>query len=142
MRYAGQNCEREIPLQSGPFTEAVAQEMIDRFSRAHDEFYGFSLEGEPVEFVHLRVTAIGPTDLEAKAQAAAARSSESPIAWRPVSFRGRGFLETPVFRRESLGAGTVVAGPAIIEEPDSTIVVHPDDALVVRPDGLLELNVG
>ena len=60
----------------------------------------------------------------------------------PVSFRGRGYLETPVYRRESLGAGFTLTGPAIIEEPDSTTVVHPGDTLIVRPDGLLELQLG
>ena len=32
--------------------------MVARFSRAHHEFYGFSLEGEPVEFVNLRVSVV------------------------------------------------------------------------------------
>jgi N-methylhydantoinase A len=142
IRYAGQNYEREVPLPTGPFDAAVAAEMIARFSRAHDEFYGFALEGEPVEFVHLRVSAIGPIDLGAAWQAPAAQSEPRPVAHRPVSFRGSGYLETPVFRREALPAGFGLEGPAIIEEADATSVVHPGDRLLVRPDGLLELLVG
>ena len=65
-----------------------------------------------------------------------------PIARRPVSFRGLGYVETPVYRRESLGAGLTLTGPAIVEEPDSTTVVHPGDTLIVRPDGLLEVQLG
>jgi N-methylhydantoinase A len=142
MRYAGQNYEREISLPPGPFTAEVAREMVARFSRAHDEFYGFSLEGEPVEFVNLRVSAIGPSDLSAAVQAPSARRSAQPIACRPVSFRGHGYLPTPVYRRESLPAGFMLVGPTIVEEPDATTVVHPGDTLTVRPDGLLELRVG
>ena len=139
MRYAGQNYEREVPLPPSPFTAAVAEQTVDDFGRAHDDFYGFSLKDEPVEFVNLRVSAIGPTDLRTLVQLPTTPEVE-PVAWRPVSFRGRGYLETPVYRRESLGAGFTLAGPAIIEEPDATTVVHPDDTLIVRPDGLLELR--
>ena len=40
-----------------------------------------------------------------------------------------------------LTAGTLLAGPAIIEETDSTTVAHPGDDVLVREDGLLELRV-
>jgi N-methylhydantoinase A/oxoprolinase/acetone carboxylase beta subunit len=142
MRYAGQNYEREVSLPEGAFTAEVAEAMVARFSRAHDEFYGFSLEGEPVEFVNLRVSAIGPADLHTVQQAPAAQTVPAPIAQRPVSFRSQGYLITPVYRRETLPAGFTLAGPAIIEEPDATTVVHPGDTLTVRADGLLELWVG
>jgi N-methylhydantoinase A len=142
MRYAGQNYEREITLPPGPFTAEAAEAMTGRFSRAHDEFYGFSLEGEPVEFVNLRVSAIGVANLDAALQAPEAGGAPEPVSRRPVSFRGLGYLDTPVYRRESMPAGFAIAGPAIIEESDSTTVVHPGDRLLVRPDGLLELRVG
>ena len=101
MRYAGQNYEREVPLPPGPFTAAAADQMVADFGRAHDEFYGFSLEDEPVEFVNLRVSAIGPTDLQTTVPVTGlGRWSRPPGV--PSSFRGRGSLETPVYRRESL----------------------------------------
>ncbi|MEA2512864.1 MAG: N-methylhydantoinase [Thermomicrobiales bacterium] len=142
MRYAGQNYEREVSLPEGPFTAATAGEMVGRFAKAHDEFYGFSLEGEPVEFVNLRIVAIGPSDLSATSTPIAADGTPEPIAKRPVAFRGTGFVPTPIYRRESLPSGFALDGPAIIEEPDSTTVVHPGDTLRVRPDGLMELTVG
>ena len=135
MRYAGQNYEREVPLPPGPFTAEVAEQTVADFGRAHDDFYGFSLKDEPVEFVNLRVSAIGPTDLRTTVQLPATQAAD-PVAWRPVSFRDRSYLETPVYRREVLGAGFTTAGPAIVEEPDATTVVHPGDTLLVRPDGL------
>ncbi len=141
MRYAGQNYEREINLPAGPFTSEAVAEMVGRFSRAHDEFYGFSLEGEPVEFVTLRVSAIGLSELAGVIQAPSGGEIAAPIASRLAAFRGWDYLETPVFRRESLPPGTVLAGPVIIEETDSTTVVHPGDNLLVRQDGLLELRV-
>jgi N-methylhydantoinase A len=141
MRYAGQNYEREVSLPEGPFTAETAEEMVRRFARAHDEFYGFALEGEPVEFVNLRVVAIGPSDLAAAAASTADGGSPGPVAMRPVAFHGAGFVATPIYRRESLPAGFAIAGPAVIEEPDSTTVVHPGDVLRVRSDGLIEVTV-
>jgi N-methylhydantoinase A len=141
MRYAGQNYEREVPLPPGPFTAGVAEQTVANFGRAHDDFYGFSMKDEPVEFVNLRVSAIGPTELQTTVQLPVTPSVE-PVAWRPVSYRGQGYLETPVYRRAALGTRFTVAGPAIIEEPDATTVVYPGDTLLVRPDGLLDLRVG
>jgi N-methylhydantoinase A len=141
MRYAGQNYEREVPLPPGPFTAAVAEQMVASFGRAHDDFYGFSLENEPVEFVNLRVSAIGPNDLQTTVQLPETQEVE-PAASRPVSFHGRSYLDTPVYRRELLGAGFTLSGPAIIEEPDATTVIHPGDTLIVRSDGLLDLRIG
>jgi N-methylhydantoinase A len=141
MRYAGQNYEREISLPAGPFTDESVAEMVARFSKAHDEFYGFSLEGEPVEFVTLRVSAIGPSELGRVIQAAPVGNVAEPVATRLAAFRGWGYLETPVYRRDTLPSGFVLDGPAIIEETDSTTVVHPGDDVLVREDGLLELRV-
>ena len=100
------------------------------------------MAGEPVEFVHLRVSAIGPTKLDAAVQVPQTGSPSTPVVCRPVSFRGHGYVPTPVYRRETLAAGFTLDGPAIVEEPDSTTIVHPGDTLTVRPDGLLELQVG
>ena len=38
---------------------------------------------------------------------------------------GQGFAETPVFMGSDLGPGNAIAGPAIIEESFTTIVVYP-----------------
>jgi N-methylhydantoinase A len=53
-----------------------------------------------------------------------------PINERPVWFTDR-FVTTPVFRRMTLVPGQTIEGPAIIEEPESTLVVRPEFALVV-----------
>src|SRR5712692_36245 len=47
-----------------------------------------------------------------------------PKTRRPVYFRG-GWQDTPIFARDALQAGSVVAGPAVIEATDTTILVNP-----------------
>ena len=41
-------------------------------------------------------------------------------------FEPQGEAETPIYLGADLGSGMIVAGPAIIEEPTTTIVVYPD----------------
>jgi N-methylhydantoinase A len=43
--------------------------------------------------------------------------------------------KTPVFRGTALEPGAFVAGPAIIEEPTTTIVVYPRMSAFVSPSG-------
>jgi len=50
-----------------------------------------------------------------------------------------GWRDTPVYRRERLGAGAVFEGPAIVEQMDSTTVIEPGDR--VRVDALGNLSV-
>ena len=59
---------------------------------------------------------------------------------RPAWFADR-FVETPVYDRYALVAGTNIAGPAIIEEREATTIVAPGDALTVDPTGTLRIRV-
>jgi N-methylhydantoinase A len=126
MRYAGQNYEREVSIPDGPIGRETIGILERRFADQHKEFYGFALEGEPVEAVLIRVAAGEPP-------------GQPPT--RPVAFRGYGYLQTPIYRRETLPAGFAFTGPAIVEEPDSTTVIYPGDTCTVRPDGMLDVEL-
>jgi N-methylhydantoinase A len=56
---------------------------------------------------------------------AAARAPVAPKGTRPVHFRGVGTVRAPVFERTDIRQGDAIAGPAIIEQRDSTTVVPP-----------------
>jgi N-methylhydantoinase A len=55
-------------------------------------------------------------------------------AWFPEA---GGWVDCAVFDRYALGAGATIAGPALIEERESTCVVGPHDRL--RMDARLNL---
>src|SRR5262249_19868331 len=63
--------------------------------------------------------------------------SPARLGSRPVNFRGLDYVETAVYRRELLEPGNVVAGPAVIEAVDTTILVHPGQQ--TRVDGWANL---
>jgi N-methylhydantoinase A len=60
-------------------------------------------------------------------------SQTAPVAHRRVRFDGD-WHDTPVYARLDLPAGHVVPGPAILEQPDTTILVEP--GLLARTDAL------
>jgi len=48
----------------------------------------------------------------------------------------------PVYDRATLGAGATLAGPLIVEEPDTTLVLTPGQSVHVTPSGVLEVRRG
>ena len=63
-------------------------------------------------------------------------------ATRDVYWDGRGFTPTAVHRGEELGPGAEVAGPAIVEMAETTIVVPPGDTGRVDPYGSFVITIG
>jgi N-methylhydantoinase A len=60
---------------------------------------------------------------------------------RPVYFHEKeGFFDCPILDRYALREGNFVAGPAVIEEVDSTTIVHPDYVAEVVAYGVLLLR--
>ena len=61
-----------------------------------------------------------------------------PRTHRPVRFsRATGAVDTPVYRRDTLGVGQVIEGPAIVEERETTAVIRPNWTVTVAADGSL-----
>ncbi|MBQ3078207.1 MAG: hydantoinase/oxoprolinase family protein, partial [Clostridia bacterium] len=56
---------------------------------------------------------------------------------RSVFYAGDGWLETPIYDRARLGAGAVIAGPVVVEEPTTATVVCPGQKLSVDKFGNL-----
>jgi N-methylhydantoinase A len=59
---------------------------------------------------------------------------------RQVFFRG-GWQSTPIYDRDALRAGSLVAGPAVIEATDTTILVNPGHTALMDSSGNLVMDV-
>ncbi len=127
MRYVGQSYELPVPLPDGKVEDALAG-MLRRFHEEHERAYGFAAPAEPVEFVTLRLTAVGGI-AKPKLREIPKREGDVSTARRTVRkvyfAEARGFIDCPSYDRYRLSAGGVVEGPAIVEEMDSTTVIHP-----------------
>ena len=132
LRYVGQFNEVEVALpDAGEVTHGTLRELCDAFHLKHDSLYGYSMPGAAVELINLRITARGRTTKPAQERheqhgaAAAHARLRSRNAW----FDG-GFVETPVYDGLALVNGNRVAGPAIVVQPTTTIVIPPDFMLL------------
>jgi N-methylhydantoinase A len=133
LRYVGQFNEVEVPFEfSGKPDLKALDASVKRFHQQHDSLYGYSMGGAPVELINLRVTARGltpkpkfPRSPKAKIPVARAR-----LGTRPAWFDGK-WVKTPVFDGLELQNGHQVKGPAIVQQPTTTIIVPADFDLKV-----------
>lgn len=128
LRYEGQSYELNTPVPgNGPLTAETVRQVIDTFHKLHYQVYAYGSVDERVEFINLRVTAIGlvPEVELARAGADGGSAVEAVRGGQRVYFFGHGFLETPIFDRARLAAGATLSGPALVEEIASTTVIPP-----------------
>ncbi|GAB3770215.1 N-methylhydantoinase A [Nocardioides ginsengisegetis] len=147
VRYFGQAFEVRVGVPDGPIDAAVLDEVAARFHAEHKALYGYDFAGDAtqqVEWVNLRVSGIGPIQRpEIKRHPVSAGSTTGAATEkgrRQVCFdAAEGYVDTPVLWRPDLGPGTVVTGPAIIEEFGSTVPLHP--GFTARIDEFLNIIV-
>ena len=123
VRYHGQGLSLtvEVDLQEkrGVF-EAIA---VD-FDEMHEKLFTFSLPAEK-ELVNIRAVVLGE---KAKVKAQSVRPvsdiSSAKLGSQSIFVDGN-TLETEIYRRDGLGSGSVISGPAIVTEMDSTTLILP-----------------
>ena len=116
VRYHHQAHELTVPLHGCDLVAAA-----EAFNELYEKLYGIR-QGDPVEFVNYRVRVIGPVSKPDWSTDLVADRPPVPLSYRRAWFDGE-MCDTPVYRRHTLLPGPSIAGPAIIEEPSSTVVV-------------------
>jgi N-methylhydantoinase A len=138
LRYAGQTHELTVGLGDA-YTETTHRELSERLRVEHLAQYGHAPEGpQRVELVSLRVAAFGRMARPEFAPPSDAPAPQ-PVAKRRL-FAGGGWHDAPVYRRSDLGAGASLAGPAIVEQLDTTTVLLPGWTATVDDIGSLLLH--
>jgi N-methylhydantoinase A len=125
LRYAQQGVEITVDFSDGPVDAACIERLVERFHALHERLYTFADREAAVEIVNLRVTATGRMDrIELPRLPAVAPGTPAPPSGRrPADLDGRGIVPIATHRRDDLLAGHVVAGPAIVDQLDSTTLV-------------------
>jgi len=128
MRYVGEQFSVGVPVE-GEGTGWLAA-TTTAFHAMHERLYGFSVPDEPIEVVNVRLRAVGR--LHRGGRDKTARLPGSAPRPEPVGTRLVGFgatkadrREVSVYARASIVPGTRFAGPAIVEQSDSTLLIPP-----------------
>ena len=126
MLYRGQTHTLAVSVEM-PETGLTAETMSAAFDAAYKEAYGRLLDGIAVRVMNYRVIVIGRRprfDMAALAPQDGKAAAECRTGTRRVYVDGA-FHETAIYERLSLAAGETVAGPVILEQPDTTILIDP-----------------
>ena len=114
------------------------------FNRLHEHTYGFANPEFEVEMVNARVFAMGVFERPQLPEIAARSTSDGPLrtkARRRVFFDGA-FVETEIYDVTALRADDEIAGPCVVEDPRSTIVVMPGQRATVDRFRNLTIEAG
>ncbi|WP_145456082.1 hydantoinase B/oxoprolinase family protein [Gimesia panareensis] len=117
MRYLGTDATIQIRCQEG-------LDELTQFEQEHQRLYGYKHTGRGIEVTALRTEIVGQMeepDLPAKEPVT---RTPQPIETTTAHFQGQA-LETSVYLREDLQPGDRLAGPAIICEAISTVIIDP-----------------
>ncbi|WP_206607899.1 hydantoinase/oxoprolinase family protein [Ferruginivarius sediminum] len=125
--YQGQSHVIRLPQRGASFDpETVLADMTAHYQ----ERFGITLPEMVPVLVNIRTTVIGVRkrpDLALFGGGEAKAEVPDASGQRPVYF-GERWYDTKVYRREDMGDGSWIAGPAIVEQLDTTIVIDPGAA--------------
>jgi N-methylhydantoinase A len=142
MRYVGQSYEIEVPVDPAWLVPGVGAPLLAAFHQAHERVYGHADREAPAEIVNLRVQLRAARPRVPLREIPASATPPAPRGTRRIWLDGRP-IEARVFDRAALGRGTRLAGPAIVEQPDTTVLLPGDHVgevdrfgnLIIRREG-------
>ena len=144
-KYPAQIHELTIPIATdGPLNDASIGAMEQTFHALHERMFTYNVEESSVDLFHWRVVAhrkvdAPPTpDMGASGQALeVAHKGQRRIYFGDID----DYRDTDIYDGDRLEAGMAVAGPAVVEQKNTTVVVFPGQQLKVNNFGDFVLDL-
>ncbi|WP_170789214.1 hydantoinase/oxoprolinase family protein [Ruegeria lacuscaerulensis] len=129
MAYVGQTHTVPVPLtvtvSDGKVNPPDSAAIEQAFDAAYNATYGRLLKNGMRRILNLRSAVTGKRPkFELSTLAPSTRGSVEPMATRKVHF-AQNWYDTAIFDRLSLPVGAVIKGPAILTQPDTTVLIEP-----------------
>jgi N-methylhydantoinase A len=123
--YPGQTFDMAVPLAADGrrLTRRGLEATVERFHALHEQLHTYASRDEEPILRSLRLTAVGVSE-KPSLPTIASSSSKPPIKARRQAYFGGKLVPTPIYDGPMMRVGHRVEGPAIIEEPFTTIVLH------------------
>ena len=144
-RYLYQVWEIDVPLPVRRFCNAEDVTALNKaFNTVHERVFAVIDKRNPVECLNWkgRVSVRLPGVAQGSAAPAGGAYAPKPHTTRPAYFDEAGAGQVPIFIGGELKAGASINGPAVIEEPTTTIVVYPGSRATVTAQGNFLLDIG
>ncbi|MEM1428090.1 MAG: hydantoinase/oxoprolinase family protein [Pseudomonadota bacterium] len=122
MRYPGQAFELPIEVPAYNLASLAPARLIDLFNAEHDRLYGFIETDSAVQITTLRLSVVGKVEQIGLPEV---RPGELPQPRAIRRVHHADWRDVPVYDRAAIGRGATVDGPAIVEQPDSTVLILP-----------------
>jgi len=143
MKYKMQIHQLSVPVPSGQLNEADLEQVLVRFEEIYESFYGkgSAYREAGIEIGLFKSNAVGQM-IKPKVPEHSAAPEDHIIGSREIFWLDRReTVETPIFLGNKLGAGYVITGPAVVEYPETTVVVHPFAKGTVDATGSLVIDL-
>jgi N-methylhydantoinase A len=137
MRYRGQSHELNIVVPTN--AKDLISTSAERFENKHEISYGYRMKDREIQWVTARVSARYPQAVW-KSKGPTILGIGKPVGARDVVVDIGKRVQTDIFRREDLGQGQKVSGPAVIEQLDTTTYIAPNWVGKQERDGSLWLR--
>jgi N-methylhydantoinase A len=143
-RYLYQSWDIEVPFEvaqsvqgGGKLAKGDVAKLVAAFHQMHERIYTIKDEADIVEFTTWKVRAIGDTGGSQRTgtKLSAQSGKPAPKSQREVFLGKAGDRRIPVYAGEALLAGAVVAGPAIVEQPTTTLLLLDGQVATVNASG-------
>lgn len=136
VRYVGQFREVEVDMPGGTIDQAVIDATEENFRHRHTSMYTFGIPWKDVEFLTFRLRAfVSRPPVSAPPMESVGPDPASALKrTRPCWFDGKQ-VETPIYDGLLTRPGHIIPGPAIIEEPTTTVVIPGAYRCEVQPGG-------
>jgi N-methylhydantoinase A len=144
MQYGWQVHQVEVPVPGGELTPPAMEQLIEDFealyARLYGEGAGFRQAG--VQIIDLRVDGVGLTPKPVLRGQLEERESQDGPGTRDVFWPDdREWKPTSIYVGRELGAGQRFAGPAIVEQEFTTVVIHPGQSGQVDHNGNITIDI-
>ena len=128
IRYGEEGVALQVDLEDESLNaDAIIEDLTRAFHSKHQKLYTFSNPESEVEIVSVQVTAIGKLPRFPIALVASDESQTPYLYSKQVYFKkGGGWMSTPFYQRERMMSGYEITGPAIVLQPDTTLVLPPE----------------
>lgn len=142
MRYSGQGWEIPVNLTAAQAKGPDAATYLKLFEADYEKLFGRSVEGMDVEVTVWSVNAFTTPEKAARSKSVTRGGEVSATGRRALFDPGRAEVtDAAVTLRNDFGPGSYTAGPAVITEDETTVVLPTSRAVIAQADGTLDIHL-